>query len=160
MKIVPVISNIDIYWAIAEQAHADMQALLLEHRTPKTNGEPGFIIRIDPERRSFKQAMIAIVFSGMVLDSLLYISLVDRLGKTQATKADRLPHEDRVRALGVTDPELLSRVVAFREARKDLVHEKAVDISELGGQTMRTAQREAECAIALVKELRVALAAY
>lgn len=154
-----VISNIDVYWAIAEEAHAAMQASLSEYQTPKPNGELGFIIRNDPDRRSFKQAMIAIAFSGMVLDSLLYLLLLERLGKAKAAKVDRLPHEERVIALGITDAGLLGRVVAFREARKELVHEKAVDISELGGQTMRTAQREAEHAVALIKELRTALAA-
>jgi hypothetical protein len=157
--LVQVISNIDVYWAIAEQAHADMQALLSAHRTPKPNGELGFIMRIDPERRSFKQAMIAIVFSGMVLEAFLYLLLLKHLGKAQAAKVDHKPLEERVKALGITDAGLLSRVVAFREARKELVHEKAIDISEIGGQTMRTAQREAELAIALVKELRTALAA-
>ena len=154
-----VISNIDVYWAIAEEAHASMEASLSEHRTPKPSGEPRFIIRIDPERRSFKQAMVAIVFSGLVLDSFLYLMLLERLGKVKAAKVDRLPHEERLQSLGVTDVALLGRVAEFREARKELVHEKAVDVSELGGQNVRTAQREADRAIALIRELRTALAA-
>lgn len=153
-----VISNIDVYWAIAEEAHASMEASLSEHWTPKPNGEPGFIVRIDPERRSFKQAMIAIAFSGMTLDSFLYFLLLERLGKVKAAKVDRLPHEERLQHLGVTDVGLLGRVAEFREARKELVHEKAIGISELGGQTIRAAQREADRAIALIKELRRVLA--
>lgn len=150
----PVLSNIEVYWSIAEEAHANMQAAWAEHTTPKQDGQPGLIIRWDPKRRSFKSAMVAIAFCSMFLDSLLYLSLQEKLGRAEALKADRLPHEERLKILGITDTALLSRVITFREARKDLVHEKAVELRDSAVQSMRTAQDDAESAIALMRDIR------
>lgn len=154
-----IITNIDVYWSIAEEAHAAMQADLTELMTPKPNDEPGYIIRWDPGRRSFKNAMVAIVFAGMYLDALLYITLQRRLGRPDALKVDRSSHEERLERLGVTDPAILDRVREFREARKDLVHEKAVQLADLGGQAMHTAQDAADSAMSLMWDIRVLLAA-
>lgn len=154
-----IITNIDIYWSIAEEAHAAMRADLAESMTPKPNGELGYIVRWDPDRRSFKNAMITVAFAGMYLDALLYISLQSRLGRADALKVDRLPHEERLERLGVTDAAMLDRVRTFREARKDLVHEKAVQLADIGGQPMHTAQNAADSAMALMRDVRVALAA-
>ena len=154
-----VLSNIDVYWAIAEEAHANMQTAWAEHVTPKPDGQPGYIIRWDPDRSSFKSAMIAIAFCGMFLDSLLYLSLQDRLGRVKALRVDRLPHEKRLEALGIIDSVLLDRMVAFRESRKDLVHEKAVELTDLTGQSIRTAQDTADSAMSLMQDIRVLLVA-
>ena len=154
-----ILSNVDVFWSIAEEAHAAMRADLAESMTPKPNGEPGHIIRWDPDRRSFKNAMITIAFAGMYLDAALYIFLQRRLGRADALKIDRLPHEERLQRLGVTDPAIHSRVREFREARKDLVHEKAVQMGELGGHSMHTAQDSADMAMALIRDVRDALAA-
>ena len=135
-----------------------MRADLAESMTPKPNGEPGYIIRWDPDRRSFKNAMVAIAFAGMYLDALLYIALQSRLGRADALKIDRLPHEKRLEELGVTDSAILNRVKAFREVRKDLVHEKAVELADIGGQPMHTAQDAADSAISLMRDIRGLLA--
>lgn len=155
----PVLSNIDVYWSIAEEAHTNMQAAWVEHTTPRPEGQPGLIIRWDPDRRSFKSAMIVIAFCGMFLDSLLYISLQDKLGRAEALKADRFPHEERLEILGITDAALLKRVAAFREARKDLLHEKAVDLTDLAAQSMWTAQDVAGSAMAIMRDIRGLLVA-
>jgi len=154
-----IITNIDIYWSIAEEAHATMRADLAESMIPKPNGEPGHIIRWDPKHRSFKNAMITMVFAGMYLDALLYISLQKRLGRANALKVDRLPHEERLERLGVTDSALLNRVKEFREIRKDLVHEKAEQLADFGNSPLHIAEDAASSVIILMQDIRAALAA-
>ena len=156
---VGIITNIDVYWSIAEEAHGAMRADLAESMTPKPNGEPGYIIRWDSDRCSFKNAMIAIAFAGMYLDALLYITLQSRLGRADAMKVDLLPHEERLKKLGVTDSTMLNRVKTFRKTRNDLVHEKAVELADIGGQPLHTAQDAAESAISLMRDFRGLLAA-
>ena len=153
-----IITNIDVYWSIAEEAHGAMRADLAKSMTPKPNGETGFIIRRDSDRRSFKNAMVAIAFAGMYLDALLYITLHSRFGRADARKVDRLPHEERLEKLGVTDSAMLNRVKRFREVRRDLVHEKAVELADIGCQPMHTAQDAADNAISLMRDIRGLLA--
>jgi hypothetical protein len=136
-----------------------MRAAWAEHASPKPDGSPGYVVRFDPERRGFKSAMIAIVFCGMHIDALIYIRLRERFGRDSARKLDRKPHEERLNALGISEHELIARVVAFREARKDLVHEKAEDMEEISLTEIRTAQRVADQAISLMDEMRSALVA-
>lgn len=121
---------------------------------PKADGQPGYIIRWDPDRRSFKSAMITVVFCGMVLDALLYMELSARRGRVEAARIDRRPHEKRLEALGITDAGILDRVAAFREARKDLVHEKAIELADLGSHSIYTAQAAADNAICLLRDIR------
>ena len=154
-----ITSNIDVYWSIADEAHRAIHTDLEASRSPRPDGEPGYVIRWDPDRRSFKNAMIAIVFAGMFLDALLYIALQRRFGRAEALKVDRLPHEERLKILGITDSVVLGRVQEFREARKDLVHEKAVEIADIGGQVMRTAQNSADSAMEVIREIRGLLGA-
>ena len=155
----PIHSNIDVFFAIAEEAHAKMHVALAEHMTPHEDGRPGYLITWDPDRRSFKNAMIVIAFCGMFLDSFLYLLLLDRLGDEKSSKVDRLEHEKRLEALGITDAALLNRVAAFREARKDLMHEKAIELSSLAGTPIRKAQSTADSAIALMRDIRCLLVA-
>lgn len=154
-----IISNIDVYWSIADEAHHEMRADLEASRSLKPDGELGYIILWDPDRRSFKNAMVAIVFAGMFLDALLYIALQSRLGRVEALTVDRLPHEERLKILGITDSVVLGRVQEFREARKDLVHEKAVEITEIGGQAIRAVQSSVDSAMELIREIRGLLGA-
>lgn len=148
-----MITNLEIYLAIAEEAHSDMRAAMAKGITPKPNGEPGFVMRSEPDRRSFKQAMIAIAFAGMYLEALIYIVLQNRFGRTNALKLDRLPYEDRLKELGITDDDLHNRVKVFRDARKDLVHEKAVAVADIGNQVRHVAQDAADNAMSLVHDL-------
>ena len=102
--------------------------------------------------------MIAIVFYGMFIDALLFMNLVRHFGKESALKFDRKPHEDRLEALGIKDNRLLSKMIAFRESRRDLVHEKAFAIEDIGAQVIRTAQKEARVARDLAHELNARFA--
>ncbi|MGU7773742.1 hypothetical protein ACV229_26610 [Burkholderia sp. MR1-5-21] len=148
-----VVTNIEVYWAIAQEAHAAMRLDLTQSTTPNQGGKSGNVIRWNPDRQSFKNAMIAIAFAGMYLEALMFISLQRHFGRDEALKIDRKIYEDRLRKLGITDSDLLDRVTLFREARKDLVHEKALLSSNLGVEPIRLAQEEADRAISLVRDL-------
>lgn len=152
-----MLSNVDVYIAIAEEALAESQRLDAAARTPKPNSEPGYIIAWDATRSSFKQSLIAIAFSGMYLEALLYLVGVSRLGKAQYMRMERKTYEKKLSALGVIDAGLLRNCERFREARNDLVHEKAVEPHELDASSLRTAQQEASHAVAFVKSAAVAL---
>ena len=105
-----IISNISIYRAIATEAHQIMQA-----------AGPGY----DPDRVSFKQAMIVIVFTGMWLEALLHLLIVRKYGKEKYKLYDRKSYEEKLLLLGNYENNILDSVSRFRKARKELVHEKA-----------------------------------
>ena len=50
----PVITNIETYKAIADEAHAHMVAAMEAGRRPEPDGSPGWIITFDPDQTSFK----------------------------------------------------------------------------------------------------------
>ena len=66
-----VVTNVSTYRAIATEAFEAMRGLVESGRWPKEDGSPGWILKFDPDQKSFKQAMIAIVFTGMWLEALL-----------------------------------------------------------------------------------------
>lgn len=148
-----MLSNAQVYLAIAEEALTESNRLDEATRTPKPDGEHGFVITYDPEHTSFKRSMIAIVFAGLYFEALLYMVGVERLGKDEYMKIDRKCYEEKLHALGVFDIETLATCKRFREARKDLVHEKAVGPYEMEKCTFRAAQCEAEIAVSFVKSI-------
>lgn len=146
-----MISNINVYLEIAEEALAESERLKAQGRTPKPNGEPGLIIKYDPDRKSFKNSLTAITFSGIYLDALLYITGVARLGKDEYLKIERKHYELKLQHLGFSDPQLLASCKKFRDARNDLVHEKATEISGMSVGENHVAQTEAKNAVSFVK---------
>src|SRR6516165_7253703 len=118
-----MITNIDVYFAIAEESQAEAERL--ENLARRPNPDGGFIITYDPERKSFKNSLIAITFAGIYLESLLYIVGVKKFGRDEYDKKyDRKKsYEDKLRLFGVTDETLLAEAKHFREMRRDLVHE-------------------------------------
>ena len=115
---------------------------------PKPNGEPGAIITFDPEQRSFKYSLIAIAFAGIYLDALLYIEGIRKLGQEAYSKIDRSTYEKKLRALGLSDPDLIDSCRQFREVRNELVHERALEQTEIRG-----AQIEARRGINLIERV-------
>lgn len=145
------ITNLNIYLAVAEEAAAESIRLYEEGRMPRPDGG-GHIITFDPDAKSFKQSFIAIAFAGMYLEALLGLACTARLGKDLYKKIERqTTYEEKLKLLGVLDPDVLDRCKRFREARNDLMHERAVDLGELGTALLRKAQTEAKFAIELVR---------
>lgn len=155
-----IMTNVRVYLTIAEDAAAESKRLLEEGRSPKPDGQPGYAVRHDPERRSFKQSFIAIAFAGMYLEALLALVGRERLGPELYKKIDRAhtTYEEKLRLLGVSSSDLLAACKRFREARNDLMHEKPVHLESQDPGEWRTAQDEASFAIetvrAITKELR------
>ena len=144
-----VITNISIYKIIAEEAHQKMRELIDAGRRQKTDGSQGWVITYDPTQGSFKQAMISIVFTGMWLEAMLHLLIIQEYGEQKFKEYDFKPYEEKLKLLGCSDQQIIDRATRFRKVRKELVHEKAhCDNGEI-----RTAQNEADNA----KELLVLL---
>ena len=144
----PIFSNLSTYKAIAETAYEQMLETDKVDRTPKSEGE-GWIIKYDPEQKSFKSAMITLVFTGIWLEALLHLLIVREYGETEYQKYDHKSYEEKLRLLGITNEPLLGKVQQFRATRKELVHEKA----HFNQATIKTAQKEAKIAREVMLEI-------
>jgi len=101
-----------------------MNASIESGKRPKPNGEPGWIITYDPEQKSFKAALIAITFSGIYLEALLHLLIVEKHGIELYKKIDRKSYEDKLELLRCT-PLIKEECKYYRDMRRDIVHEKA-----------------------------------
>jgi hypothetical protein len=75
-----LMTNANVYLAIAKDAQAESERLATLARRPKPGGEPGFIVTYDPEQKSFKHSLIAIVFATMYLEALFYLLGIRKFG--------------------------------------------------------------------------------
>lgn len=121
----PIFTNVSTYRAIAIEAFETMRDLMESGRRSKENESPGWILQFDPNHKSFKQAMIAIVFTGIWLEALLHLLIVRDHGEERFRKFDYKPYEEKLRLIGINDNSILEAAARFRIARKELVHEKA-----------------------------------
>ena len=121
----PILSNIWTYRAIADEAYRKMAEDVERNLRPSPDGIGGAIKRFDPERTSFKQAMISIVFTCIRLEATLHLLIVDKFSKNRFRELDRETYELKLVALGCGDEDLVRRARGLRKARRELVHEKA-----------------------------------
>ena len=152
------LSNVDVFLAIAEESHSAMTASLESGRRPKPDGS-GYIVTYDQTYTSFKQACATVAFAAMYFEALMYLLALQHRGKDAALKLDRLLYEKRLEAIGVADPTLLAMAKEFREARKELVHEKAIELGQPIDPPPRYAQAMADQAMKFLKALRAELVA-
>ena len=141
------ITNVSIYKAIATEAYHEMERLNSLGRKPKEDGTNGFIVTYDPDHKSFKQAFITIVFSGIWLETFTHLKYVERYGKDGLKQFDQKVYEQKLEVLGITDEGFLERVKRFRDTRNDIIHEKA----HLDSGEYKKAQIEAHDAYRLIK---------
>ena len=120
-----IYTNVSTYRAIAIEAFEAMQELVESGRQPKGDGSPGWILQFDPNQKSFKQAMIVIVFTGMWLEALLHLLIVRDHGEAKFREVDYKSYEEKLRLVGIDDNSILEAGKRFKTARKTLVHEKA-----------------------------------
>jgi hypothetical protein len=146
-----------LYRDVAMEALVASEAEVDKHRRPREDGSPGHVITYDPGHTSFKQSMIAIVFAGMYMESQLWLFGCNLLGATEYKPIDKLPLDQRVSALGITDTELQADLKHYREVRKELVHEKPVPLST-DRSPIRVAQEQAAKAVGLMHRIDEALA--
>lgn len=154
-----VITNVSIYAGIAEEACTRMRESLANNRHPKPDGARGFVLTWDPTSSSFKDAMIVVVFSYMFIEAACFVANMRREGRVRAISEDRKDPEIRLRNLGA-DSVLVDRVKTYREMRRKLVHEKAVELSAIGSEQRIKAQDFAEEAIALMRDVSALLMPY
>jgi hypothetical protein len=135
-----IVTNVDIYKAVADEAYDEMVLLAEAGRRPKPDRNAGWILTYDPTHASFKKAMISLIFTGMWLEALMHLLIIRKFGETKFKEYDFKVYEEKLKLLGITDEALLGSVSRFRAIRKALVHEKAhFDDGEI-----KTAQSEAE----------------
>ena len=148
----PIVSNFIVYRQIAVESLARAQEDLARHTRPRDDGAEGQVKTFDPTFGSFKSAMVAIVFAGIYMEAILWIYGTNRLGVAAYEVIDRRVLEKRAEALGLTDPTLIEGLRAYREVRRDLVHEKALPVSQYRSP-IRVAQREAQKVVDLMELL-------
>jgi hypothetical protein len=151
-----MLTNSYVYRAIAEEALAEAMCLDSAAKSPKPDGSPGFVIQLDPDRRSFKKSMIAIAFSGIYFEALLFVQGTFRMGANWEKKFDRKTYEEKLKALGITDEKLLASAKRLREVRKYLVHEKARPIDAALSNTY-WAQTEASASVEFIRAIAAEL---
>jgi hypothetical protein len=152
----PTFTNIGLYREIALEALEISRGQLEERRRPRGSGSGGHVKTFDPHSRSFKQAMVCIVFAGMFMEGLLWLRGSRKLGVDAYRPIDKKALEERAQAVGITDEELLAELGSYRQVRKELVHEKAVPFSQ-DKSPLRVAQVEAKKAVDLMERLEAAL---
>ncbi len=145
-------TNAHIFRAIADGAYKKMLEDMEDSVRPGPDGNR--IIVFDPEQKSFKQAMISIVFTCIWLEAVLHRLIVQKCGKERFTKEfDKSLYEQKLNSLDCKDDDLLQNVQRLRKARNHLVHEKAYcqfdDTGKFTGD-LWVAQGEAENARAVM----------
>ena len=120
-----VYSNLHTFGEIAGDAYEQMRAIQDIQQKPRSDGSEGLILTYDPSRQSFKQAVIAIAFFGIWIESLLHILIVDRFDEKTFLKYDFKSYRAKLELLGFADVPLLDSIDKFQIARKHLMHEKA-----------------------------------
>lgn len=148
-----LLTNANVYRGIAEEALSEAVRLDAAAKSPKPDGSPGFVIRFDPERKSFKKSLVAIAFSGIYLEALLFMEGTFRMGASWEQQFDRKPYEEKLKALGITDEALLASAKRLRKARKELVHEKARPLDSATLSNSYWAQPEAAASVAFVQAI-------
>ncbi|PIL12451.1 hypothetical protein P775_28530 [Puniceibacterium antarcticum] len=143
-----IITNVDIYQQIAEEAFESMEEAFKAIRRRRPDGG-GWIFALDPTNRSFKFALVYIAFSGMWLEAKLHLTISERFGKRVAKDIDRKDYEAKLELLGFLDADLRANLEYFRGLRREIMHEKAF----LDSGKIRYAQDEAHKVKSLMKEL-------
>jgi hypothetical protein len=144
----PIFTNAHIYREIASESLQRSETLLEIHRRPREDDQPGMILSRESDRASFKHSLIAIVFAGMYFEAAFWRYGFRRLGEEGCRVVDPKELEKPPRALGIENEGLEAQLKAYREAKKELVHEKAVSIST-DRSPIRVAQQEARKAVEL-----------
>ena len=162
-KTVRLGSNLSVYRTIVEEAAAKSQKSLEAHRTPKPDGQAGFVLHHDPDRVSFKEAMIAIAFGGIYLEALMALVACEakKAGRRYISNSKKLPrYGGKLQTLGVKSEELIEEANRFNDARDDLIHEKTYEVTfgpdGVGRGTaipLFVAQEEAAMAVKLIRQV-------
>ena len=146
---------------MAEEAYSAMEASLTESRSISPDGKT---MKLDGEKRYFasKQAFIVVAFCAMHFEALTFIVAHKMLGMSAARQIDRKLYEQRLVALGCPHQSLIEKAKNLRELRKEMIHEKAIDLEsspDLNTLNIRLAGGAAYEAISFIREYRASVLA-
>lgn len=144
------VSNLATLRSIATEAGARVQAEL-EH--VRVRSDAGSAPNLD---RAFRDSLIAIAFAGMAIEATLWIVGCAKLGEPTYKLIDKSHLEDRLAALGISDPQLLGDAIRLRLVCAELLHEKPEPLGR-EASTRNTVQDEAARAVALMARIEGAL---
>ena len=142
-------TNLEVFYNIAIESFYAMNADINANRKPKPNNEHGWILTYNPDQKSFKNAFITIVFCGVFLEALLHLLIVERKGIEIYIQLDkkRATYELQLESLGCNDPSIIKCCKNFRDARNEVIHEKA----HMNTKDIRRAQDEATKAFEFIR---------
>ena len=143
-------TNLRVFYQIAREAHVAMGGEnLTADGKANLDDQQGRIVKYDPGQKSFKNALVTIVFCGVFLEALLHLLIVKRKGIEVFRKYDHSTYEVKLKQLGCSDKSILDGCKHYREARKEVVHEKA----HIDSDKIRIAQKEASTAMELIEKI-------
>lgn len=144
-----IVSNVNQFYQIASEAFETMNCHTKKNIQPKPNGETGYIKTYDPDQKSFKNALLTIVFCGVCLEALLHLLNVEKNGIETSKKFDREIYEEKLKLLGCYEPEILGLCENYRASRKEVIHEKAY----LDGGKFKISQKKAPLAMDMINRV-------
>lgn len=144
-------TNLRAFFAIASDSLIRMVDLQESGSRQKTDCEPGRVISYDPAQKSFKEALVTIVFSGIYLEALLHLLIVKTHGLSVFKQYDRKSAQEKLRLLGCTDASIVTSYAHFTTVRREIVHEKA----HLDSKIIRHAQDEAAKSFELIQSINI-----
>ena len=151
-----VFSNVNTYFDIIKTNYNFMIEDMEKRIRTKDNGEIGNVITFDYEQKSFKCALIIVVFVGIFLESILHMLLVQKIGlKGYTRKIDRSELKEKIRILGCNDVKIRIACDQYIIARKELVHEKAYTNQNVFMIAQDEAKKAVELMMMLIKEFRI-----
>src|SRR4030042_6066014 len=143
-------TNAKVFYKIAQEAYIEMKEAYNSNRKPISGDSPGWIITYDPNQKSFKKALITIVFCGICLEAILHQLIVEFKGiEFYTKKVDSEIYENKLNLLGCNDMSIIERCKHLRRARKDIIHEKA----HLKDDGILFAQTEAQKSIEILNSI-------
>lgn len=150
-----IISNVDIFESIVEDSYNSMVELIESGSTPKEVG--GYIVKVDPNHQSIKEAFKVIIFVGAAIEAIWHQKAVELKSKSFAEKKDKECNSvpKKLAALGINDEELLEKVKAYYSVRRELVHEKAH--TNAYKKNIYVAEKEAKEAVAVLGDIKSSL---
>lgn len=155
------LTNVETYYEMAEEAYKAMSEALQTRRTISADHKTMTVDGAKSQLAS-RQAFIVIAFCAIHFEALVYILALEKVGTTEALKVDRKLYEERLRALGCPHQALIDQAKRLREIRKDMIHEKAIDLGskpDLHKMNIGMAWDAAHDAITFIRNLRAAVLA-
>jgi hypothetical protein len=152
----PIYSNIKAFFDIIRINYRLMNDDIKKRVKVKEDGSSGNIIVFDYDQKSFKSALIIVVFVGIFIEAVLHILLVQKLGLSGYTKKiDHTEMKEKIKILGCENKNIWELCDQYIIARKELVHEKAYTEKDQHLIAQDEARKSVELMCLLIKEFKI-----